>query len=116
MPGVSGVTVVTMLVYFFTCTRGCGRIKRPAFPARSDFRGQDVPNKTRAKTRGEIANSYLDVIARSNANRAIQNCGNCTMDCFAEPVIGRAFRAARWLAKMGWTAPDGSNVPDWWCD
>ena len=22
-------------------------------------------------------------------------------------------RATRWLAKMGWTAPDGINVPDW---
>jgi len=37
MPGVSGVTVVTILVCFFHCTRGCGRIARPAFPAPSDF-------------------------------------------------------------------------------
>ncbi|HYK78481.1 MAG TPA: hypothetical protein VEU95_02580, partial [Micropepsaceae bacterium] len=22
-------------------------------------------------------------------------------------------RATRWLAKMGWTAPDGISVPDW---
>ena len=33
-----GVTVVTMLVCFVfqNCMRGCGRIKRPAFPAPSD--------------------------------------------------------------------------------
>ena len=37
MPGVTGVTVVTMLVCFFICMRGCGRIERPAFPAPSDF-------------------------------------------------------------------------------
>jgi hypothetical protein len=37
------------------------------------------------------------------------------MDCFAEPVIGRAFAPTRWLAKMVWTAPDGISVPDWWC-
>src|ERR1700716_3220580 len=55
MPGNPGVTVVTTLVCFLLCTRGCGRIRRPAFPAPSDFRGQDVPAKTRAKTRGEIA-------------------------------------------------------------
>jgi hypothetical protein len=36
---ISGVTVVTMLVCFVLfCTRGCGRIGRPAFPAPSDFR------------------------------------------------------------------------------
>jgi hypothetical protein len=37
MPGDSGVTVVTTLVCFFICTRGCGCIVRPAFPAPSDF-------------------------------------------------------------------------------
>src|SRR5258705_7182700 len=37
MPGRSGVTVVTTLVCFLHCTRGCGRIERPAFPAPSDL-------------------------------------------------------------------------------
>src|SRR5205809_7477578 len=46
MPGRSGVTVVTMLVCFVLFrTRGCGRIGRPAFPAPSDLRGQDVQAK-----------------------------------------------------------------------
>jgi hypothetical protein len=41
MPGVSGVTVVTMLVCFvFYRTRGCGRSERPAFPAPSEFMGR----------------------------------------------------------------------------
>jgi hypothetical protein len=35
MLGVSGVTVVTMLVCFLFCMRGCGRIVRPVFPAPS---------------------------------------------------------------------------------
>jgi hypothetical protein len=35
MPGASGVTVVTCSCAFFHCTRGCGRIERPAFPAPS---------------------------------------------------------------------------------
>jgi hypothetical protein len=36
MPGETGVTVVTMLVCFILfCTRGCGCIERPAFPAPS---------------------------------------------------------------------------------
>ena len=36
MPGVSGVTVVTNARVYYT-TRGCGRTKRPAFPAPSDL-------------------------------------------------------------------------------
>src|SRR5882724_2649251 len=32
-------------VLFFICTRGCGRIACPAFPAPSDLRGQDVKAK-----------------------------------------------------------------------
>ena len=55
MPGCSGVTVVTMLVCFFICTRGCGRIARPAFPAPSDIKGTRNSGKTRAESRGEIA-------------------------------------------------------------
>jgi hypothetical protein len=45
MPGDSGVTVVTTLVCFILFrTRGCGRIKRPAFPAPS-FEGGTFPAK-----------------------------------------------------------------------
>src|SRR6266403_4588908 len=40
MPGCSGVTVVTMLVCFFHCIRGCGCIGHPAFPAPSVFFGR----------------------------------------------------------------------------
>jgi len=29
--------------------------------------------------------------AEGGSDEAIQNCRNCAMDCFAEPVIGRAF-------------------------
>src|SRR6267143_4014069 len=43
MPGETGVTVVTMLVCLFLfCMRGCGCIKRPAFPAPSDIRGREI--------------------------------------------------------------------------
>jgi len=90
MPGVSGVTVVTMLVCFhFHRTQGCGCIERPAFPAPSDFEGADTSGITRAKTRGEIAEAYLDVIARSASDEAIHAC-------FAEPWI-----ASLTLAKTG---------------
>jgi hypothetical protein len=33
MPDVSGVTVVTNACAYYQYTRGCGRAKRPAFPA-----------------------------------------------------------------------------------
>jgi hypothetical protein len=41
-------------VCFLFCTRGCGRIERPAFPAPSEFQGQDLTAKL-AWMRGEIA-------------------------------------------------------------
>jgi hypothetical protein len=37
------------------------------------------------------------VIARSTCDEAIQSCCD-TLDCFAEPVIGRRFAPTRWLA------------------
>jgi hypothetical protein len=42
MPGVSGVTVVSNSCAFYFCTRGCGRIGRPAFPAPSHNRADDT--------------------------------------------------------------------------
>src|SRR5256884_5261875 len=54
MPGRSGVTVVTMLVCFFHCMRGRGRIARPAFPAPSDFLGR-TSCKNSGKSRRGIA-------------------------------------------------------------
>jgi hypothetical protein len=47
---------------------------------------------------------------RSDEAIRVSACG--TMDCFAEPVIGPRFARTRWLAKMGWTAPDGISVPE----
>ena len=52
---ISGVTVVTTLVCFLLCTRGCGRIVRPAFPAPSEFQKAGLFNQTSRETRGEIA-------------------------------------------------------------
>ena len=34
------------------------------------------------------------------------------MDCFAEPVIGRALRATRWLAMTMWRQSGATNQPD----
>src|SRR5882724_9159605 len=44
-----------MLILF--CMRGCGRIARPAFPAPSEWEGEEAKNKTRVNMRGEIAES-----------------------------------------------------------
>ena len=84
MPGETGVTVVTTLVYFvFYRTRGCGRIERPAFPAPSFQRELDQNANLARKTRGEIAKLYLAVIARSASDEAIHTCFAGAMDCFA---------------------------------
>jgi hypothetical protein len=66
MPGESGVTVVTTLVCFLFCTRGCGRIVRPAFPAPSDLsEGKTFPAKL-ARRRGEIAKLWLRTMLFEN--------------------------------------------------
>ena len=54
MPGVSGVTVVTNSCAFYFCTRGCGRVERPAFPAPSI--GRKIYCGTRAENACGIAN------------------------------------------------------------
>ena len=94
-------------VYSFTrvrstttkCTRGCGCHGHPAFPTPS--LGGRFFNGSGA-LRGEVANVCLDVIA-SEAKQSILSLRgkmDCfaalamtagAMDCFAEPVIGRAF-------------------------
>src|SRR5438876_309974 len=57
MPGRSGVTVVTTLVCFVLfCTRDCGRIARPAFPAPSEFSGTGLQSKPRAKAAASSRN------------------------------------------------------------
>jgi hypothetical protein len=73
MLGVSGVTVVTMLVWlFFFCPPGCGRIERPAFPAPSDFREQNVLGKTRAHhaagMRNHISTSLRGALATKQSS------------------------------------------------
>jgi hypothetical protein len=60
MPGDSGVTVVTTLVCFLLCTRGCGRIVRPAFPAPSDFLGEWFMHNSGASRR-ENADARRDL-------------------------------------------------------
>jgi hypothetical protein len=71
MPGESGVTVVTMLVCFqLSCTRGCGCIVRPAFPAPSFWRVEENYWQTSGALRGEIADARLralDAAQRSDA-------------------------------------------------
>jgi hypothetical protein len=55
MPGVSGVTVVTNARVYYHYTRGCGRTRRPAFPAPSEGRAgnswhhSDVSRRENAK-------------------------------------------------------------------
>ena len=74
---------------FHFCMRGCGCIGHPAFPAPSIFRsGEDSRIAWAHPCRGNML-VCPDVIA-SASDDAIQAL-NCPLDCFAEPVIGRAF-------------------------
>jgi hypothetical protein len=125
MPGRSGVTVVTTLVRFFCCARGCGCIGHPAFPAPSAFKGERFMHSSGEFTPREcgvvfeiVSTSLRGAKRRSNppfvipgwsegpdlrcaiAHRGISRFrARCfasprndgLLDCFAEPVIGRAF-------------------------
>ena len=74
MPGRSGVTVVTMLVRFLFCVRGCGCIERPAFPAPSISLGERFLQDSDASRR-EIAEPYLKLVNRhceEQSDEAIQ--------------------------------------------
>jgi hypothetical protein len=54
---ISGVTVVSNSCAFYFCTRGRGRIGRPAFPAPSDFWGRTLRQNSRARaarSRGRV--------------------------------------------------------------
>jgi len=80
----------------------CGCIKRPAFPAPSDLLGEWFWEKLGRIAPRECGVTF-DVIARSDLSAVAQRakaeatkqstllCCGATMDCFAEPVIGRAF-------------------------
>jgi hypothetical protein len=51
MPDVSGVTVVTNARVYYHYTRGCGRTRRPAFPAPSEERVERAEQNSGATCR-----------------------------------------------------------------
>src|SRR5260221_7175860 len=88
MPGYSGVTVVTTLVCSLPCcTRGCGRIERPAFPAPSDWRVRKFLanlGRIRPRDRGCLRGN---VIASGAKQSILPLLGE--MDCFAPLAMTR---------------------------
>ena len=68
-----------------------------ASPGPRDF-ALSVQAVYRSDAREQAGIGFVVVIARSTCDEAIQYLLRGLMDCFAEPVIGRAFRATRWLA------------------
>src|SRR5213079_2888982 len=101
MPGEAGGPVVTTLVCSFHLSHARLRVQRaPGIPCALCYRG---PKKNSRKPRAHrAAGSRRDVIARSDLSAVAQRAkaeatkqstlqfrGN--MDCFAQPVIGRAF-------------------------
>jgi hypothetical protein len=87
MPGDSGVLVVTRVRSITTkCARGRGCSGHPAFPTPS--KGAEDLGRIAPRDRERVF--AIVVIARSPCDEAIHSlCGE--MNCFAEPVIGRAF-------------------------
>jgi hypothetical protein len=89
-PDRSGEPVVTNSYVFYFYIRGCGCIRRPAFPAPSFLEGQGFfASPGRCPRRG-IGRLYPVVIARSASDEAIlmfvkqSTCSPCRfMDCFA---------------------------------
>jgi hypothetical protein len=92
MPGDSGVLVYSCAFYYTKRTRGCGCSGHPAFPTPSSGGREINANLGRFAPREQsrMQNS-INVIARSEATKQSILSFCCNMDCFAEPVIGRAF-------------------------
>src|ERR1700753_847501 len=67
MPDVSGATVVTNACAYYQYTRGCGRARRPAFPAPS-FLGGDFSGKPRAKQAGRSRRHFLPSLRAQRSN------------------------------------------------
>src|ERR1700686_455615 len=67
MPGLTGATVVTMLVCcYHHRTRGCGRNARPAFPAPSDLQKAGGSKQNSLRVRGENAEAWPLLFEKSN--------------------------------------------------
>src|SRR5882724_5942886 len=98
MPDVSGVTVVTMLVCFFTFAHKAAGVSSARHSLRPLHRGSEASDITRAKKRGEIDDAYLDVFARSETTKqSILAC--LLLHGLLRGACHRArVRATRWLA------------------
>ena len=100
MPDVSGVTVVTNARATYQYTRGCGRTRRPAFPAPSILGGYRI-NASLGRFAPRECESMSFVIARSEATKqsivrhALRH-GLLRGACHRARV-----RATRWLAMTG---------------
>src|SRR5260370_41681812 len=97
MPGETGVTVVTCSCAFFICTRGCGRIQRPAFPAPSDVQKAGCIQQNLARDMRRDRETVSAVIARSEATKQstlpLPHYGLLRGACHRARI-----RATRWLA------------------
>jgi hypothetical protein len=103
MPGVSGVTVVTNARVFYT-TRGCGRIGRPAFPAPSEFRGDDGRVKLgRAAPRDRGAMS--DVIACDKREAFAQES-----KATRQSILAILLCSTKWIASLALAMTADSKI------
>jgi hypothetical protein len=94
MPGESGVTVVTTLVCFLLFTHEAAGASSARHSLRPLISEGGNSRQNSGAMRGEIAKLRLKMPRRhceERSDKAIQNRFTRAMDCFVEPVIGRAF-------------------------
>ena len=88
-PGCSACTCMLVCAFLVrNCTRDRGCSVHPVFPAPSNFRGGTTDD---AKLGRKMSREGETISASLRASDAIHLSACCAMDCFAEPVIGRAF-------------------------
>ena len=94
MPDVSGVTVVTNARVYYHHTRGCGRTRRPAFPAPSEEGG-----KLLAKL-GRFASRECEGVLSRHCERseAIHSAAQRKSGLLRGACHRARIRATRWLA------------------
>src|ERR1700683_3851451 len=94
MPGDSGVTCMLVCALPLPLHTRPRAHRPPGIPCALNSERAGINEHLAKKAFGESAKSCLDVIARSSCDEAIHSSLTAfaaPMDCFAEPVIGRAF-------------------------
>src|SRR5436853_4282538 len=123
MPGCSGEPVVTTSCAFYFLHARLRVHRAPGIPCALSLGPNEsctTPGAFAPRDRGGVCDIAPSLPAtnamrlRTGAKATKQSTVSSVRDGLLRGACHRArIRATRWLAMMGWTAPNGISVPDW---